>query len=432
MSFLTLFEVASMPILQVLLISALGAFMATEYFNNILSAETRRSLNKIVFMVFTPALMFASLSKTVTLHDIISWWYMPINVGLTFAIGGILGWIIVKLLKPDSRLEGLIIATCSTGNLGNLPIIIVPAMCDEGGSPFGERNACHSVGTAYASFSMALGSIFVWTFTYQLMLSSSLKFKALKAAAEEQEEEVIKTPTTPKTPNKDLDADLETNLLRGEENRSFAIVVSSPKYVEDTGNQVIVTRGSSITLDQGKTSFSHKLVEFLKQILEELFAPPTAAAFLGFTFGAITWLRNLIIGENAPLHVIQDSIQLLGNGAIPCLNLLLGGNLTQGLRSSAVKPFIIVSVIVARYIFLPAIGFFVVRAAGDLGFLPSDPLFQYVLMIQYSVPPAMNISTMTQLFDVGQEECSVLLLWTYLAASLALTAWSTFFLYMLV
>lgn len=28
---------------------------------------------QIVFMVFTPSLMFASLAKTVTLHDILSW-----------------------------------------------------------------------------------------------------------------------------------------------------------------------------------------------------------------------------------------------------------------------------------------------------------------------------------------------------------------------
>jgi len=34
--------------------------------------------------------------------------------------------------------------------------------------------------------------------------------------------------------------------------------------------------------------------------------------FFGFLFGAVAWLRNLIIGDNAPLHVIQDSLQLLG------------------------------------------------------------------------------------------------------------------------
>lgn len=42
---------------------------------------------------------------------------MPINIGLTFLFGGILGWIVVKILKPERHLEGLVIATCSAGDL---------------------------------------------------------------------------------------------------------------------------------------------------------------------------------------------------------------------------------------------------------------------------------------------------------------------------
>ncbi|KAI6671616.1 hypothetical protein NL676_006501 [Syzygium grande] len=61
------------------------------------------------------------------------------------------------------------------------------------------------------------------------------------------------------------------------------------------------------------------------------------------------------------------------------------------------------------------------KAAGKLGLRASDPLYHYVLMAQFSLPPAMNIGTMTQLFDVGPEECSVLFLWTYLFADIALT-----------
>lgn len=40
---------------------------------------------------------------------------MPVNMGLTFLIGGILGWMVVKILKPPPYLEGLIVATCSAG-----------------------------------------------------------------------------------------------------------------------------------------------------------------------------------------------------------------------------------------------------------------------------------------------------------------------------
>ncbi|KAH9710512.1 protein PIN-LIKES 7 [Citrus sinensis] len=341
MGFWTFFEVASMPIVQVLLISVLGALMATQYWN-LLTADARRSLNKMVFTVFTPSLMFASLAKTVTLEEIISWWFMPVNVAMTFLIGGILGWIVVKLLRPKPHLEGLVIATCASGNLGNLLLIIVPAICHEQGSPFGNRDVCSSVGLSYASFSMAASH-----------------------------------------------------------------------------------------LQTGKESFWKRSLEFLHQLLEELLAPPTLAAIVGFIFGAVVWLRNLIIGDSAPLRVIQDSIEILGDGTIPCITLILGGNLIQGLRSSTLKPLIIIAVVCVRYVALPFIGVWVVKAAAALGFLPSDPLYHYVLMVQFTLPPAMNIGTMTQLFDVAQEECSVLFLWTYLVAALALTGWSMVYMWIL-
>lgn len=417
MGFWTLFEVASLPIIQVLLISFFGALMATEYLN-LLPKDARKSLNKLVFMVFTPSLMFASLAKTVTLEDIISWWFMPVNIGFTFLIGGILGWILVKILRPKPYLEGLVIATCSSGNLGNLLLIIVPAICTEDGSPFGDSSICTSVGLSYASFSMALGGFFIWTYTFHLIRTSAAKLKALQAVVEAS-----------KAPNNDFDASQETHLLIGQDQENVAIGVASSKSAEDTESHAIVSQESEH--GKGNVSSWTKLIGFLHQILEELLEPPTIAAILGFIFGATTFLRNLIIGSEAPLRVIQDSIKLLGDGTIPCITLILGGNLTEGLRASKIKSWIVVGVICVRYIILPAIGMWVVKAAGHLGFLPSDPLFHYVLMIQYTLPPAMNIGTMTQLFNVGQEECSVLFLWTYLVAALALTAWSTIFMWIL-
>ncbi|KAJ8764065.1 hypothetical protein K2173_004959 [Erythroxylum novogranatense] len=418
MGFWSLFEVASMPILQVLLISVLGALMATDYCN-LLSVSSRKSLNKIVFVVFTPSLMFACLAETVTLQDIISWWFMPINIGLTFLIGGILGWIVVKILRPKPHVEGLVIASCSSGNLGNLLLIIIPAICDEDASPFGRPSTCRAIGLSYASFSMALGGFFIWTYTYQLVRSSAMKFKALEIAEELSKE-----------PNKDLEASDESHLLKDSDQGHAAVVVSSANASDVTESHASASHEGGHEHGNGQAYWS-KFLGFLHQLLEELLAPPTLGAILGLVFGAVSFLKELIIGDNAPLRVIQDSVKLLGDGTIPCITLILGGNLTQGLRSSKINPIVIIGVICVRFVILPAIGIWVVEAASSLGFLPADRLFQFVLMVQYALPPAMNIGTMTQLFDVGQEECSVLFLWTYLAAALALTLWSTIYMWIL-
>ncbi|KAL1207206.1 Protein PIN-LIKES 5 [Cardamine amara subsp. amara] len=396
MGFWSLLEVASMPVIQVLIISLVGAFLASDRCK-FFPVEARNSMNKVVFVLFAPALMFANLAQTVTLEDIISWWFMPVNMGLTFLIGGLLGWMVVKILKPPPYLEGLIVATCSSGNMGNLPIILVPAICDEDKSPFGNRSVCRTVGLSYASFSMALGGFYIWTYTFRLIKGSAMKIKAM----EEAEKPAIRSS------NSDLEADHKTHLLDAPEDEEKEVVK------EETG-------------------FWRKVADFLHEILEELLAPPTLGAIIGFVFGAVKWLRNLIIGDDAPLRIIQSTAKLLGDGTIPCMTIILGGNLIKGLRSSAVKPMVVLGIVCVRYILLPIIGIGIVLTAASLGFLPADPLFQYVLMLQFTLPPAMNIGTMTQLYNVAQDECSVLMLWTYLIAILALTVWSTIFLHLLV
>ncbi|CAD6218207.1 unnamed protein product [Miscanthus lutarioriparius] len=127
MGFFSLFLVASMPVVQVLLIGAIGAFLASG-FSNVLTTSARRDMNKVVFTVFTPCLMFASLAKTVTLADVISWWFMPVNIGITFMIGGTLGWIACNILKPPQHFRGLIMAFCSAARLGKIQC---PADSDE-------------------------------------------------------------------------------------------------------------------------------------------------------------------------------------------------------------------------------------------------------------------------------------------------------------
>ncbi|MFS8034234.1 putative membrane transport protein [Helianthus anomalus] len=406
MGFWTLFEVASMPTVQVIIVSVIGAIMATDRYD-LLSNDIRRGLNKIVFVAFTPCLIFACLAESVTFQDIISWWFMPLNIGITFLCGGTLGWIAVKLIKPEAHMEGLIIAMCSTGNLGNILLLIIPAICTQNGSPFGNHNTCKVNGLSYSSFSMALGCFYIWTYTYQLIKNSAAKYNAMKEA-----KDLLKEP------NKDLDSDEKTKLLNGDG--------KSCSTTADPENQNLVYQQLA-SKDGKKGASSSTLIETLQRLLEELLAPPTVGAIIGFIFGAVPWLKNLLIGDDAPLRVIQDSITLLGDGTLPCITLILGGNLVQGLRNASIRPIVIIAIIIVRYVFLPLIGIGVIRAAAALGLLPSDPLFKFVLLIQFTVPPAMNISTMTQLFDVGQEECSVLTMWTYIVAAFALTGWSTVF-----
>ncbi|CAN6285834.1 unnamed protein product [Urochloa humidicola] len=408
MNFWSLLIVAWLPVLQVLLVGSLGALLASNRFN-VLTSDARKNINKIVYIVFVPSLVFSSLASTVTLKDIISWWFMPVNMGIIFLIGVVLGWLSVKAFRPGEHLQGLVIACCSSGNWGTIPLMIVPAICNEEGSPFGDANTCNSLGLSYVSLSMALGNFYIWTHSYSVMKRSAKLYK------EKCKNYHAETGTSKEHLGQDASGDYVA-----------FVPPTSEIFSNDVGSNSI---SSPLPPNDVRASFLRRdEKDSMVEILKELWSPPSIAALVGFTVGAIDKMKSLVTGEGSPLRVIQDSTKLLGGASIPCTVLILGGNLTKGISSNTVvKPIVLIAIIVIRYVVLPTCGIGVVTGASKLGFLPRSPLYRYVLLLQSTVPPAMSIGTIAQLFDVGEEECSIIFLWTNLVAALALTLWSTVF-----
>ncbi|KAL6645267.1 hypothetical protein ACP70R_016875 [Stipagrostis hirtigluma subsp. patula] len=401
MRFWSLFIVAWTPVLQVLLVGLLGALLASSHFN-ILTSDARRNINKIVYIVFVPALVFSSLASTVTLKDIISWWFMPVNIGIIFLIGAALGWVAVKAFRP--------------GNWGTIPLMIVPAICNEEGSPFGDGETCKSHGLSYVSLSMALGNFYIWTHSYSVMKKSAKLYK-----------EKCKNNSAP------TDTSKEDHSGQDADGGYVAFLpLTSENYREDVGSNLSSSSLPPNNLRASLMYYLRRSKDLSTEILRELWSPPSVAALLGFTVGAIDKMKSFVTEEDGPLRVLQDSTKLLGDATIPCTVLILGGNLTKGIGRKVIKPTVVISIIAIRYAILPACGIGVVTAAAKLGFLPKSPLYRYVLLLQSTVPPAMSIGTIAQLFDVGEEECSIIFLWTHLVAALALTLWSTVFMSLVV
>ena len=69
-----------------------------------------------------------------------------------------------------------------------------------------------------------------------------------------------------------------------------------------------------------------------------------------------------------------------------------------GLRGSGIHKSIIFGIVVARYIALPLVGVAIVKGAARFGFIHADDaLYQFVLLLQFAVPPAMNIGIIDNL-----------------------------------
>ncbi|KAK4266185.1 hypothetical protein QN277_027145 [Acacia crassicarpa] len=419
MVFWGLFVTALMPVLKVLIITALGTLLALNRFD-ILNKDARMHLNNMVYYVFVPAISISTLAEAITFKSLVMLWFMPVNILLTFIIGSALGWLLIKITRAPPHLHGLVVlGCCAAGNLGNMPLIILPAICKQRSGPFGDEDVCTKKGMAYSSLSMALGNIYIWTYVYNLVRVSSCK--------NSKANEVDDSPMNPKSL-------LETNL----ENTS-ACPAGPLVSAENISQTIDCANGLDIeaarTEGVAKVTKQEKALKMLKKLekninLKALLAPATIGSIIGLIIGVIPLFKKALVGENAPLHIIEDSISMLGDAAIPAVTLLVGANLASGLKASSIQFSVIIGIIVVRYIALPAFGVGILKGAIYIGLIPSDPLYKFLLLLQYALPPAVTISTITQLFGAGVVECSVVMLATYVCASASLTLWSTFFIWL--
>uniref|UniRef100_A0A6N2N303 Auxin efflux carrier family protein n=1 Tax=Salix viminalis TaxID=40686 RepID=A0A6N2N303_SALVM len=383
MGFLDLFFVALMPVLKVLLITGLGLFLALDRID-LLGTNARHYMNNLVFYLFSPALVVSQLGETITFQSLRTLWFMPVNILLTFIIGSILAWILIKITKTPPHLQGLVTGCCSAGNLGNLLLIIVPAVCMESNSPFGDSTICSINGTTYASLSMASAED---TGTNQ-SISDSESYNALLSRKNSGPSGCSKEDELP------------------------------------------------LTISEEKLTIMEKIFQSVKKFTEKInlkmvFAPATIAAIFGFIIGIVSPIRKLMIGDSAPLRVIDSSASLLGEATIPCMTLIVGSNLLRGLRKSGISVSVIAGILAVRNIFLPIIGIGIVKGAHHFGMVESDSLYQFILLLQFALPPAMTVGVIAQLFEAGEGECSVIMLWSYALSALSLTLWSLLYMWLL-
>ena len=63
----------------------------------------------------------------------------------------------------------------------------------------------------------------------------------------------------------------------------------------------------------------------------------------------------------------------------------------SGLRGSGIRTSLVIGIIIVRFVALPLAGVLIVKGAMKFGLVHSDPLYVFVLLLQYALPPAVNI-----------------------------------------
>ena len=381
------FTAASTPILKVIAIAVTGA-LAAWHRTGILTQDGVKSLSRLIINILVPCFLFTKLGSTVTPEKLAQWWLICFYVFLNNLCGFALGFAIVSLLpRQVGRNRSLVLAMCSLGNVGQIPLALSSAACTDGLDKFAGReteNTCEFDAEAMVGFGISMGSLAVWTLGRHWLRpcqdedcqDAARACERVKARTQgrasagyaELDEECGRSPGSGLTasaqgstrqraaqgvltvhgdappPNSSADTTLaaetvgiatsgDADLMRGRGGETGAVDARSgdDAGTPATAGYIVVARPADSTPRDrvSRDPAAPKPDGFSVKlrgwgsVAYGLISPPIVAALAGLFVGC-TPFKALFYGAGAPLSVLTEAMGTLSMAMIPCMLLLLG------------------------------------------------------------------------------------------------------------
>ncbi|KAK9734204.1 hypothetical protein RND81_04G122600 [Saponaria officinalis] len=389
-------KIAVLPIAKVFTMCFLGFLMASKYVN-ILPANGRKLLNGLVFTLLLPCLIFSQLGQAISLQKMIEWWFIPFNVILATITGSLIGLLVATIVRPPYPFFKFTIIHIGIGNIGNVPLVLIAALCRDTANPFGDSEKCSQDGIAYISFGQWVGAIILYTYVYQML-----------------------------APPSEGTFDVEGGHLP---------IKSHPHNGNDAPEQVpLLSQDPEPTpsKEPSKGKFNEFLIFIYHKLkLKQIIQPPIIASILAMALGCVPFLKSLIFASDGPLFFFTDSCMILGEAMIPCILLALGGNLVDGPGSSKLGFRTTAAIIFGRLVLVPPTGLGIVTLADKLGFIPAgDKMFKFVLLLQHTMPTSVLSGAVANLRGCGKESAAILF-WVHIFAIISMAGWIVLYIHIL-
>lgn len=424
---------AILPVLKLLSIALIGLLLSHPKIQMI-PKPTLKLLSKLVFFLFWPCLIFTHLGPVISLTKFVHWWFIPVNVVISTAVGSLLGFLVALICRPPPEFFRLTVIMTAFGNTGNIPLALLTSVCHNENNPFG--GTCYD-GIAYASFSQWVNVVLVYTLIYHLMEPPMEYYEVVEE--ETATNEIQEVPAA--GDNNNNNNNISTPLLieaewTGIEDKEtehcktpfVARLFNSISDVSQTDIADIEVESPSIPRSY-RCLAEPKVVRKIRIVVEhtpinQILQPSLIATVLAILLGIIPQVKAIVFGSDAPLDFITDSMAMISEAMVPAVMLVLGGMLWEGPNESKLGIRTTIGIIVARLLLLPLAGIGVIYCADKWNFLISEnPLYKFVLLLQYTMPSAILLGAIANLRGYAVREASALLFWQHVFALLSISVY---------
>ncbi|KAK7407680.1 hypothetical protein VNO78_09691 [Psophocarpus tetragonolobus] len=416
---------AIVPLLKLLCLTVIGLLLANPTMQFIPKA-TFKLLSKLVFALFLPCLIFTELGQSITLENFVDWWFIPVNVLVSTALGCLLGFLVVIICRPPLELTRFTIIMTGFGNTGNLLLAVVGSVCHTKDNPFGKQ--CNARGVAYVSLSQWVSVILVYTLVYHMMEPPMEYYEIVEEGTEIEAERALNDISRP------LLVEAEWPGIEEKETEHSKTPFIARVFKSISGISSSTIPELDVAAESGGNSpksirclAEPRVVRRMRIVAEQtpiqhILQPPTIASLLAIIIGSVPQLKAVFFGQDAPLSFMTDSFKILAGAMVPSVMLILGGMLAEGPNESKLGLKTTIGMTVARLLVLPVLGIGIVALSDKLNFLvEDDPMLRFVLLLQYTTPSAILLGAIASLRGYAVSEASAILFWQHVFALFSLS-----------
>lgn len=359
---------------------------------------------------FTPCLLFTNIASVISIDKLVTFWPIPAFFIMFLLVSWVVGQVTFRIMGIKGAHRRFVMACSLFYNTNSLPLAIINSLAfsESGNLLFWHtgdtQQEVAARGMAYVLLFAMFCNIIRWSYGYHL-----LQYQPSDGDMGRQRHSSYSSITSTiqdETENGSTDSDY----VNKDSPSSPTITSPSPPEIPN----------ESSTLLPLSSSPSYQEHYMLKQVMLKLhsyMSPPLYAAVLALVVG-LSPLRPLFFSEHAFLYpTVTKAIQSCGKAAVPLILICLGSQLTW-IAQETPSPSslrVVVASLVTRMV-APAIVIGIVVTTLNLSIkfdLLQDPMFVVSIIILGSTPTAINLSQITQVSGMFEQEMMQVLFWNY-------------------
>ncbi|CAM9016440.1 unnamed protein product [Wickerhamomyces anomalus] len=388
-------------VVQVIIVCFAGFWAAK---TGLLNKNAQKVVSTLNVDLFTPALIFSKLAKSLSFKKLIEIIVIPIFYALSTGISFLVSKIVTKYLSLDEYESNFVTAMSVFGNSNSLPVSLTVALAytlpnlewedveNDGADQIAAR------GILYLLIFQQIGQVLRWSWGYNTLLKRNPT--PLTSYTVDVENEAANNNNTTNSDNDSTSKyNQQRNLFNASSNSSQSDHLLNPNYDYDEDEEN--NRAGDFNDYYEEQSFFKKLIHKIEQGFEKFRSamnPPLYAMAASVFVASIPPIQEAFLCSN--LYPSQDTPP-----ASPNYKKIVFGSLISRM---IIPPLILLPIIafVVKYIQISII---------------DDPIFLVVAFILTISPPAIQLSQICQLNELFEKEMAGVLFWGYVVLTLPTT-----------